>query len=132
MSGVAAASPGRPTSSASGRSAPGTGWWHALLLAHPEIHAPVRMRRALHYFDRFCSAEMTDATTSPQYHARFARRPGTITGEWTGRYMFDAWTPPLLKRAAPDARLLVMLSDPLDRYRSILGVRLARRKATTR
>jgi hypothetical protein len=98
-----------------------------MLLAHPEIDPPVRLRRALHYFDRFCAVEMTDDDVAG-YHARFAKRPGRITGEWTGRYMFDAWSPPLLKRAAPDAKLLVMLSDPLDRYRSILGVRLARRK----
>ena len=104
----------------------GTGWWHALLLQHPEIRPPQARRRALHHFDRFCSAEMTDADIAG-YHARFPRRRGTITGEWTGRYLFDGWTPPLLRRAAPDAKLLVMLSDPIERYRSIFNHRLARR-----
>ena len=104
----------------------GTGWWHSMLLAHPEIRPPQGRRRALHHFDRFCAGEMTDADIAA-YHARFPRRPGTITGEWTGRYMFDGWTPPLLRRAAPGAKLLVMLSDPVERYRAILADRLAKR-----
>jgi hypothetical protein len=103
----------------------GTGWWHAMLLAHPEIRAPRGRKRALHFFDRFCAAELTDADVAA-YHAHFPRRSGTIAGEWTGRYMFDAWTPPLLRRVAPDAKLLVMLSDPIERYRAIFTERLAK------
>jgi hypothetical protein len=120
--------PGPPDFVGIGALGCGTGWWHAMLLAHPEIRPPLGLKRSLHYFDRFCATEMTDADVAA-YHANFARRPGTITGEWTGRYLFDAWTPPLLERAAPQAKLLVMLSDPVARYRAILGVRLARRKA---
>jgi hypothetical protein len=119
--------PGPPDFIGVGALGAGTGWWHAMLLAHPEIRPPLGLKRALHYFDRFCAVEMTDDDVAA-YHRQFARRPGTITGEWTGRYMFDAWTPPLLARAAPEAKLLVMLSDPVDRYRAILGIRLARRK----
>jgi hypothetical protein len=105
----------------------GTGWWHALLLAHPEIRPPRSPRRALHHFDRFCTAEMTDADVAA-YHGLFAHRDGAITGEWTGRYMFDGWTPPLLARAAPEAKLLVLLSDPIERYRGILTDRIAKRE----
>jgi hypothetical protein len=100
----------------------GVAWWHGLLLAHPEIEPPAARGRALHYFDRFCAQEMTDADVAA-YHRRFPRRPGTISGEWTGRYMFDAWTPPLLRRAAPDAKLLVMLSDPIERFRAVYAER---------
>ena len=32
--------------------------------------------------------------------------------------MHDFWTPALLSRAAPDAKILVILRDPLARYRS--------------
>jgi hypothetical protein len=100
----------------------GVAWWHGLLLAHPEIEPPAARRRALHFFDRFCAQEMTAADVAA-YHGRFPRRPGTISGEWTGRYMFDAWTPPLLRRAAPDAKLLVMLSDPIERFRAVYAER---------
>jgi hypothetical protein len=105
----------------------GLAWWHGLLLAHPEIEPPAARRRALHFFDRFCAEEMTGADVAA-YRARFPRRPGTISGEWTGRYMFDAWTPPLLRRAAPDARLLVMLSDPIERFRAVYAERNSKRE----
>ena len=88
-------------------------------------------RRALHFFDPFCAREMTDADIAA-YHARFPRRPGTISGEWSGRYMCDAWTPPLLRRAAPDAKLLVMVADPIERYRTVFAERLAHRTRRTR
>jgi hypothetical protein len=102
----------------------GTGWWLSLLLAHPEIEPPDPKQRALHFFDRFCADEMSDADIAA-YHARFPRRAGALSGEWTGRYMLDGWTPPLLKRAAPDAKLLVMLSDPIERYRAVFEQRQA-------
>jgi Sulfotransferase family len=41
--------------------------------------------------------------------------------------MHDFWTPPLLARAAPDAKLLVMLRDPVERFRSGVPHRLGRR-----
>ena len=57
--------------------------------------------------------------------------PGALAGEWTSRYMEDAWTPALLRRAAPDARLLVSLRDPVERFRSGLAFSL-RSRATPR
>jgi hypothetical protein len=53
-----------------------------------------------------------------RYHQYFPRPPGAIAGEWTPRYMLDPWTPPRLSRAAPEARVLVLLRDPLARLRS--------------
>lgn len=92
-----------------------TAWWHRLLLAHPSVRRPAG-RRELHFFDRLCTREMTDADIA-EYHSRFPRRPGELTGEWTPRYMYDPWTPVLLRRAAPDARLIAMVGDPIERYR---------------
>ncbi len=117
--------PGPPDFVGVGALGAGTGWWHSLLLAHPEIEPPDARRSALHFFDRFCATEMTDADVAA-YHARFPRRDGVLSGEWTGRYMFDAWTPPLLRRAAPDAKLLVLLSDPIELYRAVFTERMAK------
>lgn len=61
-----------------------------------------------------------------EYHALFPRRPGELAGEWTPRYLRDVWTPRLIQRAAPDARLLVMLRDPVERYRSGVAFQTAR------
>ena len=92
-------------------------WWHALLLQHPGVEQRAWHERELRYFDRFCTREMTDEDVA-SYHARFPRGADTIVGEWSPRYLHDAWSPVLLRRAAPDAKLLVMLSDPVERFRS--------------
>lgn len=95
----------------------GTTWWFELLLEHPAIRLSRRERKELHYFDRFCARAM-EAEDVRRYHRLFPRRAGSLTGEWTPRYMYDPWTPRLLARAAPEAKLLVLLRDPIERFRS--------------
>lgn len=114
--------PGPPDFVGVGVAGPGTAWWRGLLFAHPQIRPPRSRPPALDFFDDFCHAEMTGADVA-SYHALFPRAPGTICGEWSGRYMLDAWAPPLIARAAPAARLLVMLADPVERYRSVFAQR---------
>jgi hypothetical protein len=53
-----------------------------------------------------------------RYHSLFPRPPGSLSGEWTPRYMHDFWSVPLLAEAAPAARVLIILRDPVERYRS--------------
>jgi hypothetical protein len=103
----------------------GTTWWFEALLGHPQIRPPRRRRKELHFFDRFCARGLTDADVAG-YHELFPRKPGQIVGEWTPRYMHDFWTPPLLVRAAPEAKLLIMFRDPIDRFRSGVPHRLSR------
>lgn len=110
-----------------GTMAAGSLWWHGLLLAHPGVEPRHAEQRGLHFFERFCKRPMTDDDVA-EYHASFARSEGRIVGEWTQRYVFDAWTPLLLARAAPDARLLMLVSDPVERYRKKLAS--VRREAT--
>ena len=93
----------------------GTTWWAALLAAHPSVLPSGE--KEVHFFDRFFGMEFTDDDRD-EYYALFARPPGTFSGEWTPRYMLDFWTPALLRRAVPDAKLLVMLRDPIERYAS--------------
>lgn len=98
----------------------GTTWWFGLIAGHPEVHQPSERPKELHYFDAFRDRPM-GAPAIEEYHHWFARPQGTRAGEWTPRYLYDWWVPPLLARAAPDARVLVMLRDPIDRYRSQLA-----------
>jgi hypothetical protein len=95
----------------------GTTWWFQMLLEHPQIRSPWHGRKELHAFNAFGARAMTDADVAA-YYEHFRRDAGQVCGEWTPRYMADPWTPRLLARAAPDARILVMLRDPIDRYRS--------------
>jgi hypothetical protein len=103
----------------------GTTWWFETLLGHPQIRAPKGRRKEQHFFDRFCMQELTEADIA-DYHARFPRKPGQIAGEWTPRYMHDFWTPRLIARAAPRAKLLIMFRDPIERFRSGVPHRLSR------
>ncbi len=103
----------------------GTSWWHASLAAHPDVVRVEGQPKELHYFDRFWPGEApTDRVE--RYHAFFPRPAGAITGEWTPRYMYDFWSLELLREAAPEARILVLLRDPVERYRSGLGRHLRR------
>jgi hypothetical protein len=100
---------------------PGSRWWHGLLLEHPDVRSRGPDDMALNYFDQFCLRAMTDEDVRA-YHRRFTAPEGRLDGEWSHRYAYDVWTPPLVRRAAPEARILVMLLDPAHRYRRKLAV----------
>jgi Sulfotransferase domain len=102
----------------------GTTWWFETLLDHPQIRGPRNGLKEQHFFDRFCRRELV-AKDIPRYHRKFPRGPGQIAGEWTPRYMFDFWTPRVIARAVPEAKLLVMLRDPIERLRSGVPHRLS-------
>lgn len=103
----------------------GTTWWFRTLVGHPEIRPARGRKKELHFFDRFCAVRWTDDSIA-RYHRLFPRAPGELAGEWTPRYMRDFWTPRLLRTAAPDAKLLVLLRDPIERYRSGVPHRVSR------
>jgi hypothetical protein len=98
----------------------GTSWWYAGIEAHPQVVRVPKRRKELHYFNRFWDGEVPPDLAS-SYHSLFPRPPGSLAGEWTPRYMNDYWSLPLLHRAAPDTRLLVLLRDPVERYHSGLA-----------
>lgn len=97
----------------------GTTWWWSTIAAHPDVAArsvgDLYQAKEVHFFDHYGRVEDVDPAV---YHRHFPRPPGAITGEWTPRYMYDFWTPPMLRAAAPEALLLVMLRDPVERYLS--------------
>lgn len=122
----------------------GTSWWYGLVTEHPAVEKPSAMRKRLrlrerpsasdyvpapsegalpkelHFFESFAGRELTSDDIA-LYHRFFPRPSGSLAGEWTPRYMHDFWTPALLRTAAPNARLLVLLRDPVERFRSGLA-----------
>lgn len=93
----------------------GTSWWFDTLRRHPDVQSAPG--KELHYFDWYLDAEVNEDYVE-RYRALFPRPQGSITGEWTPRYMADTWAMRMLREAAPDAKLLVMLRDPVERYHS--------------
>lgn len=98
----------------------GTSWWSSLIHEHPDVYRTGGQPKELHFFDAFWDRHFTAADA--ELYARYFPRPPTGTaGEWTPGYMVDFWTPELLRRAAPDTRLIAMLRDPVERYRSSMA-----------
>jgi hypothetical protein len=106
----------------------GTTRWFDLITSHPQI-ARSSAAKELHYFDRFHSREPVPQELR-DYHEYFPRSDGQKAGEWTPLYLSAPWVPQLLAAAAPDARLLVLLRDPVERYLS--GLQLDTRVAARR
>ncbi len=98
----------------------GTTWWYERIVAHPGVFAPAGVHKERHYFDRFGARPMT-AVDAAGYDGWFPRPAGKLTGEWTPDYFTFPWVPRLLARTAPDARLLLLLRDPVERFRSGLA-----------
>jgi hypothetical protein len=97
----------------------GTSWWYDSMRRYPGIQRSP-LGKEVHYFDRYWQGNDPDDVAG-EYASLFPRPPGTVVGEWTPRYLADHWAIRLLHRAAPRARLLVMLRDPVARYRSAIS-----------
>ncbi len=95
----------------------GTSWWDSLINSHPCVSRLPETPKEVHFFDALWASDLSTAEIE-RYHANFARPEGHLCGEWTPGYMLDVWTPALLRQAAPDTRLLVLLRDPVERFRS--------------
>lgn len=99
----------------------GTTWWFdGALQAHPLVAIAPGRRKELHFFNRYWRDEV-ESDFAMRYARFFPRPEGSITGEWTPTYMCDFWTVPLLAEAAPEARYVIMLRDPVERYRSAVA-----------
>jgi hypothetical protein len=122
----------------------GTTWWFGLIESHPGVH--VANGKELLFFNRtfFANRQATpagptgtsqspapaldDSTFIDAYRSWFPRPPGMVSGEWTPNYLYAHRLPPLLRSAAPAAKLLVLLRDPVDRYRSDISRRTNRQR----
>jgi hypothetical protein len=101
----------------------GTSWWFELISDHPGVSARDDIHKERHYLSH-CGTVPFGPAEVRRYQGWFPRVPGTITGEWTPDYLGYPWVPPLLAQAAPEAKLLVILRDPVERFRSGLSFRL--------
>jgi Sulfotransferase family len=110
---------GPPTYVGIGAQRCGTSWWYDSMRRHPRIRRSP-LGKEVHYFDRFWRGDAPE-NVAAEYASLFPRPEGQLVGEWTPRYLADFWSVRLLRKAAPDARILVMLRDPVARYRSAVA-----------
>ena len=118
---------GPPTFVGVGTQRSGTTWWHHLVTSHPGVHDGGV--KELRFFDRYWRQEFGSADVE-RYERFFARPPGHDVGEWSPGYISHFWIPALIRRAAPDAKVLVLLRDPVERYRSGLALQSETRRAS--
>jgi hypothetical protein len=102
----------------------GTSWWNRLIESHPDVVNAGGQAKELHFFDRAWETPFGQKDVE-RYGRYFPVPQGAVAGEWTPGYLIDFWTPELIARAAPDARVLILLRDPLERFRSGLTHQLA-------
>jgi hypothetical protein len=98
----------------------GTTWWFRMIEQHPGVVQPKNQRPELHFFDRLWDGWPDDEAIS-RYHRYFPRPDGSLIGEKTPEYLSCPWAPPMVKAAAPDAKAIVLLRDPVERYVSGLS-----------
>ncbi|MFO7533880.1 MAG: sulfotransferase [Candidatus Limnocylindrales bacterium] len=95
----------------------GTTRWWKLIAKHPDV---VGELKETHQLSRFGWRPMFEADREA-YYRYFPRPQGKLAGEWTPRYMNVPGVVDTMKALAPDAKLLVLLRDPVERYRSGVG-----------
>lgn len=101
----------------------GTTWWHNLIIAHPQVvpnRGNCQRSKELHYFVHFQSKPM-NAADRMLYHQFFAAPPGAIAGEFSTSYLAYPNCIEQVAQAEPDAKILVMLRNPIDRMLSHLN-----------
>lgn len=96
----------------------GTTWFTDLLCTHPDVGLARQGRKETHFFDRFLCDAWTERDRAA-YRALFPR--ARAPGEFTPAYLRSVWVAPLLRDAcSAETRLIVVLRDPIDRFRSAM------------
>ncbi len=115
----------KPTFLGIGVQKAGTSWLYDKLASHPDIFLPDV--KELHYFDNdewFCSDDGL-----ARYLSHFPKTDDQKTykhiGEVTPRYIYKEDAPERIKRVCPDAKMIVILRNPVERLYSQYKMNLA-------
>lgn len=91
----------------------GTTSLHSYLTAHPLVGAPCE--KELHFFDYGFERGLAWYRSNFPWRLRRALGQTFITGEASPYYMFHPLAARRIRQAVPDARLIVLLRNPVDR-----------------
>jgi hypothetical protein len=98
----------------------GTTWWYRLLIEHPAVKPNRLAAKELTYFRHF-GHRGPGADAIETYRQAFAAPKGCLCGEWSPIYVSYPLAVNYLGQAAPDAKLIAILRNPVDRTRSFLS-----------
>jgi len=91
----------------------GTSWWYSLLMNHPQIENNRLDQKELKYFIHFGYKGLKEKDIKT-YQQAFAAPPGKICGEWSPIYLSHPLCIEYIAEAAPKAKILVILRNPVD------------------
>src|SRR4051794_20170771 len=100
----------------------GTTWFVDLLTQHPEVGLGTNAKKEQHLLQKVADGVLPVADYLELFPAGPVRR-----GEWTPQYLRHASVPAAAARLLPEAPVLVLLRDPVERFRS--AMRLAATRA---
>lgn len=98
----------------------GSTWLWSLLQQHPQVVANRLAAKELHYFQHF-GWDGPDADAMAFYREAFAAPPGSVCGDGSFNYLTHPVLIDHLWRTAPEARLVAVLRNPIDRLVSVLN-----------
>jgi hypothetical protein len=100
----------------------GTTWFTDLLTQHPQVGLGTNGKKEQHLLHKVADGVLP----APDYLDLFPG-DGVRRGEWTPQYLRHASVPAAAARLVPEAPVLVLLRDPVERFRS--AMRLAATRA---
>ncbi len=86
-------------------------WWFESIADHPRVDAPPSTDDTARYFSSFCTRRF-GIPEAERFRAFFARPEGAIAAYWCPDGLAYPWVTVRLSEAAPEARVVVVLSDP--------------------
>lgn len=99
----------------------GTTWLTDLLVQHPEVGLGTNGKKEQHLLHKVGDGLVPQAEYLDLFPADGVRR-----GEWTPQYLRHASTPAAAARLLPDVPVLVVLRDPVERFRSAMRLAATR------
>ena len=114
--------PGGPSWLGIGAQRSGTTWFTDLLTQHPQVGLGTNGKKEQHLLHKVADGVLPASEYLDLFPADDVRR-----GEWTPQYLRHASVPAAAARLVPDAPVLVLLRDPVERFRS--AMRLAATRA---
>ena len=102
----------------------GTTWFTDLLTQHPQVGLGTNGKKEQQLLHK-----VADGRVPAQEYLDLFPDDGVRRGDWTPHYFRHASTPAAAARLVPDAPVLVLLRDPVERFRSAMRLAATRQKS---
>lgn len=102
----------------------GTTWFTDLLTQHPSVGLGTNGRKEQQLLHKVGDGRVPESDYLDLFPADGVKR-----GDWTPQYLRHASTPAVAARLVPDAPVLVLLRDPIERFRSAMRLAATRGKS---